>query len=42
MTLLFLFLLAEAESILMNEGSLLKLPTGLPTIEHIDKLREKK
>ncbi|XP_028403596.1 plasminogen receptor (KT)-like [Dendronephthya gigantea] len=33
---------AEAENILINEGSLLKLPTGLPTIEHIDKLREKK
>ena len=33
---------AEAENILKNEGSLLNLPQGLPTIERIDELRSKK
>ena len=35
-------IIAEAENIMLNEGSLLNLPRGLPTIEHIDELREKK
>jgi hypothetical protein len=38
----FVVFIAEAENILKNEESLLKLPQGLPSIEHIDELRKKK
>ncbi|XP_046843608.1 plasminogen receptor (KT)-like isoform X2 [Xenia sp. Carnegie-2017] len=33
---------AEAENIMKNEGSILNLPNGLPTIQKIDELRKNK